>query len=193
MSTKAIEVSLAKIDYNLGKPYLYVDASCPYGYYLTAFYITVYQVDATGQWTEKYYDIINAIQQDETPVVDLRMTMPISILEDIEGPAIYKIKLVADPDLDLINEDAVIDDKLFLSDVYGIYRQLLNGLLNSDHCNPLSDDLVKQYLMLYGHQQALHDGDLDVAKELFKLLHKGFSKCGNVNKPSINCGCYDRH
>ena len=53
--------------------------------------------------------------------------------------------------------------------------------------------MLQKYLVLYGHEKALQAGDTDVAKELFKVMHKGFKKCGSFERSDINCGCHDRH
>ena len=47
--------------------------------------------------------------------------------------------------------------------------------------------------MLYGHQQALQAGDIEIAKEYFKLMYNGFSKCGSIGRSGSNCGCHDRY
>ena len=91
----------------------------------------------------------------------------------------------------LEHDKPVLKDHLMLSDIHGVYRHLMNGLLDADKCSGVSDDLIKKYLLLYGHQAALESGDLDIAKDYFKLMHQGFSKCGSTNN-SINCGCHDR-
>ena len=178
---KAISVSLAKIDYDLGEPYIKIIADCPSGYEFTLFQISVHMIE-NGQWVTKYFDASQVLAGQSSTI----MALPVSYLPDVAGPAIYEIELKAE---DLASYEEVFD-KLILSDVYYVYRDLLDGLLSSDRCDPLSDELIKKYLILYGHQQALQE-DLDVAKELFKLLHNNFTKCGN-NSRIVNCGCHDR-
>lgn len=181
MSEKAISVSLAKIDYDLGQPYIKIIADCPSGYEFTLFHITVHMIQ-DDKWVTKYFDASQVLAgQDRTT-----MSFPVSYLPEVSGPAIYEIELKAEEK----EEYTEIFDKLILSDVYHTYRNLLDGLLSSDRCDPLSDELIKKYLILYGHQQALKQ-DLDIAKELFKLLHSNFTKCGD-NGRTVNCGCYDR-
>lgn len=178
---KAISVSLAKIDYDLGKPYIKIIADCPSGYEFTLFHITVHMME-NGGWVTKYFDASQVLAGQS----NASMTLPVSSLPDVSGPAIYEIELKAE---DLTSYEEVFD-KLILSDVYYVYRDLLDGLLSSDRCDPLSDELIKKYLILYGHQQALQE-DLDIAKELFKLLHNNFTKCGNSGR-IVNCGCHDK-
>ena len=179
--SKAISVSLAKIDYDLGEPYIKIIADCPSGYEFTLFHISVHMIE-NGQWVTKYFDASQVlVGQNGTT-----MALPVSYLPGVSGPAIYEIELKAE---DLTTYEEVFD-RLILSDVYYVYRDLLDGLLSSDRCDLLSDELIKKYLILYGHQQALQE-DLNVAKELFKLLHSNFTKCGNDSR-IVNCGCHDR-
>jgi hypothetical protein len=179
---KAMSISLAKIDYDLGEPYIKIIVDCPSSYEFTLFHITVHMME-NGEWVTKYFDASKAlVGQSNAPIV-----LPVSALPGVSGPAIYEIELKAE---DQISYEEVFD-KLVLSDVYYVYRDLLDGLLSSDRCDPLSDELIKKYLILYGHQQALQE-DLDIAKELFKLLHKNFTKCGNNGRRIVNCGCHDR-
>ena len=71
-----------------------------------------------------------------------------------------------------------------------MYRELFGmNCYQKRNALDIDDSLIKKYLILYGHQQALQAGDLEVAKELFLLMNKGFSKCGNANVKSVNCGC----
>lgn len=181
MPNKAISVSLAKIDYDLGEPYIKMIAGCPSGYEFTLFHISVHMIE-NGEWVTKYFDVSSALAGQSNASIAL----PVSYLPGVSGPAIYEIELKAE---DVISYEEIFDS-LILSDVYYVYRDLLDGLLSSDRCDPLSDELIKKYLILYGHQQALQE-DLDIAKELFKLLHKNFTKCGN-NGRVVNCGCHDR-
>lgn len=178
MSEKAISISLAKIDYDFDKPYIKIIADNPMGYVFTKFIITVYLVDGS-KYKVKRFDASSTISGQE----DIILTLPVSILEGIEGPAIYDIQMASESDLD------EIQDRLYLSDANYVYRELLNDLLSEEKCLDIDNSLIKKYLILYGHQQALQAGDLEVAKELFLLMNKGFSKCGNTNVKSVNCGC----
>lgn len=175
---KAISISLAKIDYDAGKPYIKIIADNPMGYIFTKFIITVYLVDG-NKYEVKKFDATSTIVGQE----DIVLTLPVSALEGIDGPAIYDIKISAENDIE------EIQDRLYLSDAQYVYRELLNELLSEEKCLDIDDSLIKKYLILYGHQQALQAGDLEVAKELFLLMNKGFSKCGNANVKSVNCGC----
>lgn len=186
MNNKAISISLAKVDYDLGQPYIKIIADNPHGYQFTQCIIEVHPI-IDGNWGEiKRFDISSLLEGRE----DINMSLPVSALEGASSPAIYDIYLMAEHSLE--HDKPVLKDHLMLSDIHGVYRHLMDGLLDTDKCSGISDDLIKKYLLLYGHQAALESGDLDIAKDYFKLMHQGFSKCGSTNNNSINCGCHDR-
>lgn len=193
MSEKAISVSLAKIDYDFDEPYIKIIADCPSGYRFTNMTITV-QMPNGNKWIEKDFDASSLIAGKD----DVVLNIPVSVLEGVEGPAMYYIKLVAklvkgeeqeNPCEELPLE---IHTDIYLSDVHGVYRCLLDGLLHADPCEGVSNEVIKNYLILYGHQAALADGDFKNAKELYKLLHNCFGKCINkerTSKCNCNAGC----
>lgn len=193
MSEKAISISLAKIDYDFDNPYIKIIADCPSGYAFTDMTITV-QMPNGNQWIEKEFDASSLVAGKE----DVVLNIPVSVLEGVKGPAMYYINLVAKlvkgerPENPCEELPAVIDTDIYLSDVHGVYRCLLDGLLHADPCEGVSNEVIKNYLVLYGHQAALADGDFKNAKELYKLLHNCFGKCLNkerTSKCNCNAGC----
>lgn len=80
---------------------------------------------------------------------------------------------------------------MIASDVNMAYKCMLSDLLNSDNscneCIPVSDDAIRKYLLLYGHQSALSVGDDEVAERFFKLIVNCFDLCGK------KCGCECNH
>jgi hypothetical protein len=180
---KAISVSLAKIDYNLGNPHMYILADCPMEYQFCGFDITVYMINSYGNWVENHYNASSVINGKE----DIILNLPISSLHGVTGPAIYRVILKAEH----VNNYDLIDDTLYLSDAHGVYRNLLNGLTKDITCGSVDDEVVKQYLMLYAHEAALLSGDIDVAKDMFKLMHKNFNNCGRAKSTINDCGCHD--
>lgn len=182
--SQAITIDLAKIEYDLGEPHLKIMASTPSGYEFIQLIVTVYTLDGENHT----YDISTIIGGEVNIAVDL----PISSLSGVSGPAIYEIQIGADEQYGKPLTGAAIYDRMYLSDVHAIYRDVMNGIMDCDPCNKLSDDIIKKYLMLYGHQSAIQSGDLDVAKEFFMLMHKNFTKCGNKTR-TVNCCCNDKH
>lgn len=81
-------------------------------------------------------------------------------------------------------------DKMICSDVNYAYRCMLDDLLQMnnlcDPCVEISDEAIRKYLILYGHQAALSCGDDEVAERYFKLIGNCFSNCG---ERVSNCGC----
>lgn len=196
MSKKAISISLAKVDYNLGRPHIYVIADCPTDYEFWRLELVVHMLHG-GSWESLQFDLSNYIAGDKHMVLNL----PVDDLPGVEGPAIYRLLFKA---AYTGGEECIPDiiDQAYMSDIYGVYRNMLHGLMDDNGCENVSDDVIKQFLMLYAHQQAMAEGDLDVAKELFKLIHFNFSKCGRPMNPHCgcdrhvkpnNCGCHDRH
>lgn len=179
---KAISVSLAKIDYDFGKPYIKIIAHNPYGYKFTQFFLTVYSIE-DGEWKERYFDASTTIADHE----DIALRLPVESLSEVTKPSIYYITLKSE------NEGGELDVELYLSDIHDVYHCLLDGILNTSKCGDVDDDLIKKYLILYAHQQALTDGDIDVAKEMFKLMRDCFTKCGTGGRPNIKCGCNGKY
>lgn len=194
MSKKAISISLAKVDYNLGKPHIYILADCPRDFEFWRFELVAYMLKA-GKWETIHFDLSNQIHGQKGIVLNL----PVENLPGVESPAMFRIFLKAAhvSPLECIDD---IEDSIILSDIHGVYRNILHELMCDDGCN-VSDEAIKQFLVLYAHEAAMAAGDLDIAQEMFKLAHANFSKCGSTVdhncgccQPKINtCGCHDRH
>lgn len=89
-------------------------------------------------------------------------------------------------------------DTMVCSDVNQAYRCMLDELLMKEGaCDDLvSDELIRKYLLLYGHTAALTTRDMETAETYFKLIGKCFSKCGSSGRGSGSCcssnsGCVD--
>ena len=105
---KAISISLAKIDYDFGKPYMKIIAANPMQYYFTKMSIIVHYLDE-GNWTKKQYDVTQLIAYKN----DIILNLPISVLEGVSGPAIYEVYLESTDEI-----DEPLQDKLILSDTH---------------------------------------------------------------------------
>jgi hypothetical protein len=101
--------------------------------------------------------------------------------------AMYKVTLHAS---NIESED--ISETAYISDVEFMYHCMLNDLLQGSdkNCGPVSDDLIKKYLMLYGHQLASRYNE---TYELSSYLYKKMLTCGGLCKTQVNnsnsCGC----
>lgn len=188
MSEKAISVSLAKIDYDCGEPYIHLIASAPYDFVFSGLKITV----CTPEKQDTHWSIIDDSELIGKKHIHTRIQLSNLFDKNNYTPSIFKLILSAEP----CGEDNVTEEveprHLWLSDVHGIYKYFIDELMNTNKCTEISNDMIQKYLLLYGHQQALSEYDFSTAMEFFALMHKGFSKCGNYNKLESNCGCYDR-
>ena len=77
------------------------------------------------------------------------------------------------------------------SDINGAFQYIMDNILNLENsCTPISDEAIRNYLILYGHLQALENGQQSIAEEYFKILVKNFTKCGNNSRACGGpCGC----
>lgn len=86
-----------------------------------------------------------------------------------------------------------INDWMICSDVNNAYRCMLDDLLKDSRCETVSDDAIRKYLLLYGHQAALFVKDMETAEVYFKLIGNCFNNCPSKDRPSkhvqpCNCG-----
>lgn len=193
-NTQAITVDLAKIDYNAGEPYLHLNISAPHSYTFSQVHITV----CTPKKEETYWNVIdNTIIGKKSAVTGIKLS---DLFDDGNYQySIFKIYLKAVPSYTAekaANPEILykpqIERELWVSDVHGVYRFLIDELLNSDDCSDISNEVIQKYLLLYGHQQALSEQDLSTAMEFFTLMHQGFTKCNNFSRTVSNCGCYGK-
>ena len=91
-------------------------------------------------------------------------------------------------------------DTAVCSDLNFVYQCILGNIVNqTDDCVGVSDDVIRNYLFLYGHVQAMEHRHFETAQEYFKVLVRRFHKCGskhdkcacNLNKIQVltSCGC----
>lgn len=180
-----INIELCKVLYKDNKPYIAIVAECSENDQFNKCTITDYNFDS-GQWADGVqYDITAALQvrDPETgePIIGNKLTHLIPLGNIVGNPNdIYNIHL------ETVNEasaDAVISDVRF------VYDCLIDKLIHSteDCCQPVSDDVIRMYLTLYGHTTAMQYGDIPTAKEMYTRLIKCGCKCAPV--PKTSCGC----
>lgn len=105
----------------------------------------------------------------------------------------YKINTTTNGDgeekSEVIWEDSELSEIIYTSDVEGTFNCMLSHILNSNECGELPDDVIRNYLILFGHQAALREHNVELAWEYFKLLNNCFDKCGaHHHQKSCNCG-----
>ena len=88
---------------------------------------------------------------------------------------------------------SALETSMICSDVNYAYRCMLDDILKDDPCEKVSDDAIRKYLLLYGHQAALATEDMETAEVYFKLIGNCFEKCPAKDRPTkhaqtCNCG-----
>ena len=118
---------------------------------------------------------------------------PYFIIERIQTPSYPDIVISGDltiPKVGISNTD-VHEVTIHTSDTNSAFYYLMDNILNLENsCTPISDEAIRNYLILYGHLQALENGQQSIAEEYFKILVKNFTKCGNNSRACGGpCGC----
>lgn len=181
---KEIAISLFRISSDS----LYLDMliDCPSDYHFTSATLTVKEL-ISGDLVEKKFDLTDALFDSKNAANkhhwDIRL--PIEAL-GVSNPAMYYAKFVAEND-----QNKEIKTKAVCSDVNNAYRCMLEDILSlTGSCDPISDDVIRKYLLLYGHQAALYVED-PVSEEYFKLIGNCFNSCPTDGRSNINhlCNC----
>lgn len=131
--------------------------------------------DANNQWIQQNHWVIRI------PLEDLA----------INDPAMYYATLKAEYD-DGTTPAGTYDPlitELVASDVNYAYECMLKNILSLGKCDTLSDDMIRNYLLLYGHQSAMFVNDDETAKEYFRIISSCFNKCGTTTPSGSSCGC----
>ena len=208
---KHISISLFRV--SADSKYLDMIFSCPQEYYFTSLQLEVRYYDPKDKiFKSQYFDLSAALFKVECPEEDPEcedltidkkhwtVRLPLEKL-GIQVPAIYKCELKANA---IDPEERELIAHTASSDVNIAYKCMLHDLLDldnlSDPCVEISDDVIRKYLLLYGHQAAMTVGDDEVAERYFKLIINCFdlcvkhSECGccgpkPIHKHGTNCNC----
>ena len=178
--------------------YLDMIFSCPEGYYFTSLFLEV-RIPSGSKFISKMFDVSTALFMSQGEPIEDKQDWTVRIPLDklgINTPAIYKatfkIEKIEDqeqsqcePQVDCnCQNDSCLEDHAICSDVNQVYKCMLKELMKlEDPCFEVSDDLIREYLLLYGHQSALTLGDLEIAERYFRLIVNCFDNCSNP------CGC----
>ena len=197
MNQKHIQIDVFRVSPD--SQYLDLMLQCPGGYLLNYIQIKV-DYFVKDQLQEKFYDVTDAILDSSSDRSKVVARIPLSAIftdkDILKGVYTMNIKALNSED------DDVIEDIALCSDVRGIYTYILDNILSlKDDCSKISEEAIRNYLILFGHERALSDGDICTALEYYKILSKNFSKCNNssrscftgscchTNVSSNNCGC----
>lgn len=168
--------------------YLDLLFSVPEEFYMNSLKLTV--KDTRGLSVQYDLSVALGMGSDNTQK-DWTVRIPLYKLK-IDYPAIY----IADFKAQGIDETNSIEDQAICSDVNDVYRCLLDSVIDScDKCSDgsvISDDVIRNYLLLYGHHAAMFAKDYPVMEKYFSILSKCFKNCKG-EKLSYNskpdCGC----
>lgn len=174
--------------------------SCFTGYYFTSLILDICYL-VNGEFVNQQYDLSPAIfkvpTQGEQYQTRYAISLPLDKLEIYQStiyPAIYTGTFTIaryDQNVEAITEENN-QDVAVCSDVNYAYHCMLKDLLemqdlsSCNQCVEVSDELIRKYLILYGHYQALNCGDGEFAKTFFKIINNCFGNCPST---PINCGC----
>lgn len=173
-----IEISLCRV--SADSEHLDIMVSAPYNYQFTSLTVTTLHLE-NGDFVEQGFDVSEVFDDSEKRDYALRIPLEKFGLKNI--PAIYQVRITASK-----SGNGPIETFAVVSDVNSVYQSILDDILGmGGRCAELSDEAIKKYLILYGHQSALYSENLDEAKMLFKILVNNFTKCGG-SKRKGNCG-----
>lgn len=204
---KAIEITEMRISPS-GK-FLEFIVECPLDYHFTKFTIQVNDEDDEYSIAESlFYDENGYITSTDNRFVG---QVPVELF-GVTEPAIYTIHLEADH---VQSEDTADDTQFesdhachdvapqtiyadaYISDVSHAYDCLIDDIVAFDtsKCadSEVQDRVIRNYLILYAHQEALHLGYIDEATKWFRMIQQCFTgKCGggkDRNGKYSGCGC----
>lgn len=185
--------------------YLDIIAECLEGYIFNKIEVGIRTYDHYGNaLTENYYSLTDAILSEYTNNQTSKISARIPLSEFFEEsgvqPSMYILTLGCIQNIidDNTNISQAIEDTeqhditAYTSDINNAFYYLMDNILNLENsCTPISDEAIRNYLILYGHLQALENGQQSIAEEYFKILVKNFTKCGNNSRAcSSSCGCH---
>ena len=201
---KAIEISVLRVSSN-GK-YIEFIINCPEDFYFTDFTVNVYE----GNDKYSLKDCLFIVPEDyegEDPVVEdedgntywnKHYYSGQFKLEDIDviTPEMFEIHLEAHHNEECEEEEphykGALEETIYISDVSHVYSCLMDDILNlgTSLCkdSDQQDDVIRNYLILYAHQEAMKLRELSDAKKYFNLLQKCFTSCNTKNSGCSTCG-----
>lgn len=92
-----------------------------------------------------------------------------------------------------IKPQEVLETTAYISDVSKAYTCLMNDILSMGNGEKIcedadaTDNLIRNYLILYAHQEAMHMHELEEARKYFTFLNKCFSNCGTSKTMNGYC------
>ena len=196
-NNKCISIQLFRV--SADSQYLDMIFDCPVEFYFNSLTLEVRYWDGSANSMKSlFFDLSKALfnvdPEDPDNTIAKKhwvVRLPLEKL-GVTFPAIYKGTIKAQEILEESSDSDEAEelcDHMICSDVNYAYKCMLNDLLDLDNsadpCIGISDDAIRKYLLLYGHQAALATGDDEVAERFFKLIGNCFEFCPT----SCGCGC----
>lgn len=172
--------------------FLEVIAECPYDFEFISF-----QINIPTDFKKKEFEIyqINIPQNQNKLIIKIPIS---SFNQNIHlYQATFKAHIKEDPIKEWNVEEFTL--QAVCSDVNFVYDYLLDDVINlTSFCSNKEsyDRLIKNYLILYAHQEAMRLNHIYDALYFYNILLNNFKKCGNFDRfnqkiypdPACNCG-----
>lgn len=119
---------------------------------------------------------------------------PLIPIEDLDGPMEHHHHHHHETDHTWLDHKLIElpEAEAICSDVSAVYLTMMDGLINEPGCAGIPDDVVRNYLILFAHQEAMRLGHISDAILYFNMINNNFTKCGNFERsgkgPSCGCG-----
>lgn len=185
-----IQIGLFRVSFD--SKFLDLMTECPKGMFFTYAQVEV-RCYRDGKWGSEFFIFDGNILGEEKQQIIARIPLSNLFKESIV-PAMYILTLHAAEENHIGEEDEkdyTIEDVAICSDVNDVFYYILDNIKDLDEdCEGISDDSIRNYLILYGHYAAMSQKDFDTAEEYFKILVNKFVKCGQGKRDCANsCGC----
>jgi hypothetical protein len=202
---KNISISLFRVSGD--RKYLDMIFSCPDEYHFTSLELEAKFVGDDGNFQSSFFDLSAALFTEETknqnrfvvrvPLEKLGLTVPAIYIATFKADIILDSE---DPNISEEENSTEITDTAICSDVVEAYKCMMDDLFMSEKdssCKDLvSDEVIRKYLLIYGHTAAMAARDLDTAQEYFRLIGNCFDKCGSKGRGQGSCcsgSCNGKH
>ncbi len=169
--------------------------NCPSEYYFTDFIIEVVGSD-------KQFSLADALFKDAdgnyligtTRFVDAVLLSELGVTE----PSIFRVTIKAElieeqeQECDCGDFPETLEKEAYISDVSNVYKCLIDDIIALDsRCldEDVQNRVIRNYLMLYAHQEALKLKLIDEAEKWFSYIKTCFNNCGHPDRNGADCGC----
>lgn len=190
---KAIDIDVCRVSRYDGHLWLDLMFSIPLGYECTNIQVTpVFMQPEIPALSKEYLTAAAGIiaGPDEYNSVSLKIDEEWGVGIDTYGmyTVFIECRLSEEAQTQHLDMPYIIEETLTISDIEFVYYCTLPALTNlCDKCAPLPDSILRQYLMMWGHETAMRNKDIATAEYLYKKM----LNCGNPCQKTapLDCGC----